>query len=172
MDWKIVPLTVQGISFGIGIEAHLFTYAALTGVFLIVVYDMLRIFRRVCPHGVIWIAVEDFFYWLFSSIVIFGVLLKENNGIFRWFFVAGMLLGMVVYYLCVGRYFVIVIAMLINKILDIVKKVFLILWKPVWKVVIFLAKPVKKIGQSILGKIKTDKKDIEKNKKTMYNSDT
>lgn len=61
MDWKIVPLTVQGISFGIGIEAHLFTYAALTGVFLIVVYDMLRIFRRVCPHGVIWIAVEDFF---------------------------------------------------------------------------------------------------------------
>lgn len=79
---------------------------------------------------------------------------------------------MVVYYLCVGRYFVIVIAMLINKILDIVKKVFLILWKPVWKVVIFLAKPVKKIGQSILEKIKTDKKDIEKNKKTMYNSDT
>lgn len=41
-----------------------------------------------------------------------------------------------------------------------------------WKVVIFLAKPVKKIGQSILEKIKTDKKDIEKNKKTMYNSDT
>lgn len=172
MVWPFIPLTDVGVSSGVNVEAHLFVYAALTGVFLIVVYDLLRIFRRVCPHGAFWIGIEDFFYWLFSAIVIFGVLLKENNGVFRWFFVVGMLLGMIIYYFCVGRYFVVIIAMIINKILDVVKKILRVLLKPFKKIVIFLVNRIKRQIKSIKGRIKIRQKNIEKKDKTMYNDNT
>ncbi len=172
MVGTLIPLSMTEISINVSEEAKLFIYAALTGVFLIVVYDILRIFRRVCPHGTIWIGVEDFFYWLFSAIVIFGVLLKENNGIFRWFFAVGMLLGMIIYYFCVGRYFVVIIAMVINKILDIVRKILRIILKPFKRMVIFFANSIKKRIELSKKRTKIKKKNIEKKQDTMYNNNT
>lgn len=122
MVWTFVSISARGISPFLGDEAMLFLYAALTGAFLMLIYDFLRLFRRVCPHGLVWIAIEDFLYWIFSAIVIFGVLLVENDGIFRWFFALGMLLGMAAFHICVGRYFVVMMAAVLNKILDMVKR--------------------------------------------------
>ena len=38
--------------------------SVLVGMGLFFLYDILRIFRRILPHGNIWIGVEDFLYWI------------------------------------------------------------------------------------------------------------
>lgn len=123
-------------------EVQFFLHAALTGALLSAVYDVFRILRRIYSHGSVWIAIEDFFYWIACALYISYVLMKENNGIIRWFFVLGILLGMLIYNFSVGRYLVPLISKIINKVLDVVGKVLNILLKPVR----FLWKKTKKIG--------------------------
>lgn len=66
----------------------------VTGAILIVIYDVLRIWRLVCRHGTIWTAVEDFLYWCMSAVIIFRFLCEKNNGIMRGFAIGGILIGM------------------------------------------------------------------------------
>ena len=58
-------------------------------------YDLFRILRRVIPHGILWISLEDLLFWLLTAGSIFSLLYYENNGMFRWIAVfsagAGML---------------------------------------------------------------------------------
>ena len=70
------------------------------------VYDCLRIFRRVIVHGSFWISMEDLFYWIFVSAVVFTLLYYENNGAFRWFAILGAAAGMAVYRWIWGRFWV------------------------------------------------------------------
>ena len=65
----------------------------------------LRIIRRVFLHGIIWISVEDFFYWLAVSVYFFLRLCQVNDGIIRAFIVLGMVFGAWVYYLLCSRHF-------------------------------------------------------------------
>ncbi len=123
-------------------EIQFFLHAALSGVLLSAVYDVLRILRRIYPHGSVWVAIEDFFYWIAGALYISYVIMKENNGIIRWFFVLGILLGMLIYNFTAGRYLVPVISKIINKILHVVGKVLKIVLKPV----AFLWKKTKKAG--------------------------
>ena len=48
--------------------------SVLVGMGLFFLYDILRIFRRILPHGNIWIGVEDFLYWIIFTGVVFVLL--------------------------------------------------------------------------------------------------
>lgn len=114
----------------ISAELSFFLHAAIIGVILSAVYDMLRIVRRVRVHGCVGVAIEDGIYWLGTALYISYVLMKENNGVIRWFFVLGMLLGMLVYNLTISRYIVGFVSKIMNRILDIVVKVLDVVLKP------------------------------------------
>ncbi len=62
------------------------------------VYDLFRIFRRVIPHGNIWIAFEDFFFWLGTALWSFYIFYMENNGEIRLYAILAMGAGMLVYH--------------------------------------------------------------------------
>lgn len=96
------------------------------------VYDVFRIIRRVHVHGCLWIAVEDFCYWLCSALYIFYVLMKENNGVIRWFFVFGILLGMLVYNVTISPFLVGILSKAIRNILNVIEKILKIVLKPIW----------------------------------------
>ena len=128
-------------------ELDFFLYAALTGIILSAVYDVFRILRRVYAHGTFWVAVEDFIYWLGSALFISYILLKENNGTIRWFFVLAIPLGMLVYNLTISRYLVGILSKLFNKAQHIVEKILKLLFKPfifLWNKTRFLRKNIKK----------------------------
>lgn len=139
------------MSDGIGQESLFFLKAALTGIGLLAAYDIFRIFRRVLRHGAIGVAVEDFVYWFCSGFVIFYILLRENNGRIRWFFVAGIVCGMVLYNVSISQYVVKFSSFFINKILYVVWKIILIISKPIRFIVKKLAHVTKKYAQ--LGKL-------------------
>ena len=47
---------------GLEIEVMLFVQAMLAGAVLVLVYDLLRVIRRIFVHGIIWVSIEDALY--------------------------------------------------------------------------------------------------------------
>lgn len=60
----------------------------LWGLFLMLLYDMLRIERRVWKRGSIWVSIEDILYWSFAAIGTFRLFYQQDNGVIRWFAIA------------------------------------------------------------------------------------
>lgn len=58
-------------------------------------YDLIRLIRRLIRHGTLAVAVEDMLYWLACGLLIFRMLYEENSGAIRGFAIAAVILGMV-----------------------------------------------------------------------------
>ena len=76
----------------------------LFGIAAFLVYDGIRILRRVFSHGVVWIAVEDFFYWMVTGIWFFFRLCQENDGKIRGYLLMAVSLGAISYYSLCSRF--------------------------------------------------------------------
>lgn len=76
-----------------------------TGIWLMIVYDILRVIRLVFPHHPLWVGVEDMAYWIYASIATFMLLYRINDGGLRGFVIGGVFLGMVLYNGLVSRFF-------------------------------------------------------------------
>ncbi|MCI8558017.1 MAG: hypothetical protein HFI19_09680 [Lachnospiraceae bacterium] len=85
------------MSEGILFELQFFFKAFLLGVLMMISYDVIRIFRRLIPHGTAAVAVEDILYWLICGVSIFRMLYLENSGAIRGFAIAAVVLGMLLY---------------------------------------------------------------------------
>ena len=84
-------------------ELQLLAASLTVGICLMMVYDGLRLFRTLIPHGNFWTGIEDAVYWAGSSITTFLLLFGQNDGILRWYAIFGVLMGMLVYNLTVSR---------------------------------------------------------------------
>lgn len=113
------------------VEETLFLYhAVLLGVFVAVIYDVIRIFRRVIKHNRFFISLEDILYWIFCAWEVFYLLYKESSGVLRWFAILGIALGMFLYLISVSRFVVHFVSKIINKCLHIIEKIIGILFTP------------------------------------------
>ena len=104
------------VSNTIGHEAVFFCISILVGAGLFFLYDVLRIFRRIVSHGVIWISIEDIVYWLIYTGVVFVMLYQQNDGMVRGFALFGLAVGMLCYYALLSRYVVLVQVFLWKKV--------------------------------------------------------
>ena len=67
-------------------------------------YDGLRVFRGVVRHRMLWINIEDFLYWVIVGLAAFVFLLRENDGVIRWYAIAGMGGGILLFSLGISRF--------------------------------------------------------------------
>lgn len=104
-----------------GKELVLFMKSVWYGSFLLMVYDCLRILRRVIPHSSGMIAVEDLIFWVGSSLFLFSSFFRENSGILRGYLFAGVVSGVAAWHFSLSRYFVIYISAVLIKIKQILK---------------------------------------------------
>lgn len=105
-------------------ETDILLAAIATGALLFFVYDLLRIIRRIIPHGTLWIAVEDVLFWLGSALVIFVMLYQEADGALRGFSIGGVVIGMLLYACLLSRFVVKGSVFLLEKILYILLRPF------------------------------------------------
>ncbi|MDF2485786.1 MAG: hypothetical protein K0R46_1954 [Herbinix sp.] len=105
----------------ITVELQFFLISILWGAILLVVYDILRIVRRLIKHGVVMIAIEDLIFWLAAGFFIFSMIYRENNGIIRGFSMIGMLLGLVLYHFSISEGVVKIVTKLIQTLLSPIK---------------------------------------------------
>ncbi len=105
-------------------------HALLMGIFITFVYDILRIFRRVIPHGSFLVSLEDIGFWIYCAAKVFILMYHESDGTLRWFAVLGALVGMFLYRKTVSPLFVKYVSLLLQKISKVLGKVGSILLKP------------------------------------------
>lgn len=84
----------------------LLLYSMAAGAGFAFVYDILRLFRRICRHGRIWVDMEDILFWTICFFASFYLLYYVNYGVIRFFLVFGAGIGMLLYDRTVGRVFV------------------------------------------------------------------
>ena len=79
---------------GLEVEVMLFVQAILAGAGLFLVYDVLRVIRRIFVHGIIWVSIEDALYWMISGFWIFLRICRMNDGIIRGYMLVAGLAGL------------------------------------------------------------------------------
>lgn len=101
-------------------ELMFFGLAVLRGMLIMAIYDGIRIFRRVLPHGVWSVALEDVLYWFLSALLVFQLIYRENDGALRGYALAAVAVGMFVYHQTVSTWLVEHIAWILNGCLGII----------------------------------------------------
>ena len=126
----------MGMSETIVKEADILLKALATGAILILVYDFLRIIRKLIPHGTVWIAIEDILFWAGCAIAVFAMLFRENDGYLRGFSIGGVVLGMILYSVILSPFIVKGSVFLLEKVLYFLLRPLVLFFK-------LLLKPVK-----------------------------
>lgn len=133
-------------------QSLLFCTTVIAGMIMGFLYDWIRVARRMIRHSYIMVQIEDIIYWILAVVGIFMLLLSRNYGEIRLFSLAGVLIGMVLYFFTVSHLFLKVSV----GILNIIKKIILLLWniimtpvKLVLKVLDFPLSLVKKCGKKL-----------------------
>lgn len=134
----------------INLEIKFFLVSILSGVVLLIIYDVLRIFRKVVEHGVVWISLEDIVYWVICSVLIFRMMYKMNDGVIRGFSLLGILLGMILYKVSISDYIVKGISFVLIKIKNLIEKIIGFLLKPFKFVLNKIMQFLKFIGRKLM----------------------
>jgi spore cortex biosynthesis protein YabQ len=91
-------------------------HALLLGLFFVVLYDLLIIFRAVIPHNRFFVAIEDLSFWIICAIQVFLLMHRESNGTLRWFAILAALVGMLLYKTTLSKPLVRTISLILMKI--------------------------------------------------------
>lgn len=112
-------------------EVRLFTTSVALGAALTFFYDGLLILRNVFKHHVFWLSVEDLCFWMITAVVVFLSLQKENHGELRWFIVAGIGVGMLLYKNSISGFYVKYVSCGAQYIVVYIKKMAYFVFRPV-----------------------------------------
>jgi spore cortex biosynthesis protein YabQ len=141
----------------ITVELQFFLISILWGAIILLVYDILRIFRRLIPHNSIFLALEDLIFWVLASVFIFAMIYTMNNGTIRGFSVIGMGIGMTLYHFIFSE-----------LVVKWITKVLLLLLSPlkffigrIKRVLHFFASRLKKVLVSVLSRLKKTVKSVK-----------
>ena len=60
-------------------------------------YEFLRLMRLLFRHGEMWTGLEDLLFWTICAVLIFIMIMEENDGMIRWYVLAGCMAGACIY---------------------------------------------------------------------------
>lgn len=93
------------------------------GAGMLALYDVLRVIRRIFPHGILWISLEDAAFSLVSAGWFFLRVGKANDGIIRFYIILGIALGALLYYRILSRHLMKYVSLFICRIKKELQKV-------------------------------------------------
>ncbi|OGO86230.1 MAG: hypothetical protein A2Y22_07235 [Clostridiales bacterium GWD2_32_59] len=79
-------------------ELNVFLLVLCVGFFLGIIYDLIRIVRRVYKHNIFAINIEDSIFWIVTIFILFEFLKYKNSGEFRGFILIGCIIGVILYF--------------------------------------------------------------------------
>ncbi len=86
-------------------EVQLFAICLFLGMGLALLYDMIRIARRLFKHWNWLVDLEDLLYWIFTGWAVFQTLFQFNRGALRGYAFLGLFAGVLLYSLTFSRLF-------------------------------------------------------------------
>lgn len=124
-------------------ETLILYHSVMLGIYVAVIYDIIRIFRRIVHHNRFFLSLEDILYWIFCAWEVFYLLYEENSGVLRWFTILGIALGMFLYLISISGFVVGFISGISIKCLQKTGKIFGFVTRPVKKKLTSLGKMLK-----------------------------
>ena len=121
-------------------QLFLFVVFFMAGTVFAFVYDAVKVSGRFVPANSFFSVLKDVFFWIISTIFIFALCLKFNDGEIRFFMLAGVFLGALVYFNTISR----AVILVLGFVADVVKKVFLFVFRLIFMPVRLLLKLVNK----------------------------
>lgn len=106
------------------------------GLLMGVLFDIIRIVRKLIKHPNFLVQIEDMFFWVFCAFVGFYILYICNYAEIRPFVFVGMILGATLYFLTLSIWVMKIATFLINWIRKVIRKVITIVLIPIralWK---------------------------------------
>ena len=123
-------------------QLFLFLVFFLTGTFFALVYDTLKVSIRFAPRWSFFVILKDVLFWIVVTVLMFAICIKFNDGEFRFFMFAGVLLGALLYFKTISRPLVSVLGFIVDCIKKIVSFIFAVLLFPVKVLIKLINKPV------------------------------
>ncbi|MDF2607163.1 MAG: hypothetical protein K0R15_831 [Clostridiales bacterium] len=145
----------------IPIQASIFGATILCGIGMGVIYDSIRIFRRIVPHNNFVIAIEDLIYWICCSIFLFYVLYSKDDGVIRGFSILGVMVGLCIYYISISKAYVKATVWTINKIKNFILALIKLLTAPIRFIYNFLKKFTRKPRKYVVKQLKKPIKQVK-----------
>mgnify|MGYP003289260591 CR=1 FL=1 len=87
-------------------DVTFFLAAVFLGAIAVLVYDLLRVWRRFRSQTLFTVSLQDFFYWFLLGLAGFRLIYSYNDGTLRAFAFLGIGLGACLYTCTLGRFFV------------------------------------------------------------------
>lgn len=89
----------------IHIQYSMLIVSLLLGAVMGFAYDLLRCLRRIIPHNLFFVSLEDFAYWFVWTLIIIDSIVEYNYGEIRIYFFVALLVGFVIYRTTIGWVF-------------------------------------------------------------------
>lgn len=134
-------------------EWHFWLVSIAAGVCMAFAYDVLRLFRRLVRHNRFAVDLEDILYWTACFLLSFTMLYYGNNGVIRFAAVLGAAVGMFLYMITVGRFFVRISLLVLDKtfgsLFRLIRKIMKKLRRLLWPVKAFAIKSFRRLFDKI-----------------------
>lgn len=150
--------------FNVSEQTWLFLWSCVLGIFLGVVFDVLRVIRIIKNHSSFAVFIEDVLFIVFSSLCIFIYIMEKARGEIKFFIFVGAFLGFILYIVCVGNFIVNIIKKIVLLIKSILNKIYIKALRPFLMFFVHIFQ--KLIVQTVTNYLKS-KKNNNKNKKAL-----
>lgn len=115
------------------VYSALFFLALFLGFIFGVYYEIFRFLRLAFPHPKSLVFAEDLLFWIPCALVTILFCYAFFDGVIRWFAIAGILCGFLLYLKTLGAFLIWVSATILQAIRKALKWIFRTFFLPVWK---------------------------------------
>lgn len=154
--------------FNISEQTWLFLWSCVLGAVLGVYYDCFRVIRIIKKHNYFGVFIEDFFFIISSSLILFIYCTEKSRGEIRFFIFAGALIGFTVYILTIGNLVVNIIRKIVSFIYMLLNKIYKWTVRPIC---LFFIQKYQKSKPKIVNCVRTFTKSKSKNKNLLKESE-
>ncbi len=151
-------------------QTLLFLIFTINGVLIGIIFDIFRILRKTIKTSDLVTYIEDFLFWIITSVILLYSIFTYNNGELRFFMFLAVILGFAVYLFTISSYLIKINVKIINTVKKIFLKLFEIIYKPFIKIFKILKKVIFKPILFIIINIRKNMKNINNSLKDKKNS--
>lgn len=153
-------------------QTLLFLIFTINGVLIGIIFDIFRISRKTIKTSDFVTYIEDFVFWIITSIILLYSIFTYNNGELRFFMFLAVILGFSLYLFTISSYLIKINVKIINLVKKVFLKIFEIIYNPFIKVFKILKKIIIKPILFIIVNLRKGMKNIRKNLKGKKISNT
>lgn len=149
-------------------QANLFLIFTLNGIFIGLLFDIFRIFRKSFKTSDITTYIEDLLFWILTGLLLLYSIFTFSNGEVRFYMFLAVFCGSLIYMLLFSKYFININVKLIAIIKKIIKTLVSIIILPLKILFLFLKKLFIKPINFITINLKKIDLNIQKNSKNIF----